>query len=807
MPQVVAWAASAFASVVSGVTAAASAVTGALGIGGSAALATHATVSSAAIATATNSISLASVLNGINTALSVASLFVKPKAPATNGGSVEFRADPNAGLPIILGRCATGGKVVHANTYGDVAQYLSYHAVLSAAGPIEAIDEFRSNNKVHTFDSGTWASTDAFFSNTMWQGQKLGAQPETAWSAPSPFGALATDITSAHKASGHAMAWWIMKFAAARYSSGVPKPLWVLRGIKVYDPRYDSTYPGGSGTQRLATRSTWAYSDNPHIHALNFLLGYTHNTTRIGGCGVPLAEIDVAAFIEGANICDANGWSLGGEINTDNGKWATLASILQAGSSTPMVKGAYISCFTNSAKTSVATINQEDLMGPWSVETSLAYRDRKNYIIPKYRSEDHGWLYVPADGVTSSTYQTQDGGKRSTEVTYEMVTDVDQAAQLARYDLENMRERLVAALPIKPQYMGIKAGDAITLNLAEAGITGQKMIVLKKVFSPGSFAVNLICRSETDAKHTAVSSTTGTAAYDPGYTYDELDLTAPSAATWDVVGTTIAGTNSTTVPAIVATLGSGQSHRANAVNLLFEYKKAADSVWIVGYAGPIVDRVEILALAQGTSYDVRVSYGYSEAGAFTDPRVEGPVTTGTIIANEVYNQGDLATLDDVDTPQIVPGAVTSSDVQIRTSGYGGVGLINIPYSVTAPSSAGYTKVDSYTFSYTGDGYILIEWHGVLQWNANAARSTNMFLCLDQTPYLLTGGVVDSQYDAMQTYKGNGNSQSSTVILSKAFTGLSVGSHTIDIYGRGTTSGSNQPDLDINAATKKWVLKV
>ena len=36
----------------------------------------------------------------------------------------------------------------------------------------------------------------------------------------------------------------------------------VVRGKKVYDPRADTTFPGGSGAQRLATPSTWAWSDN-----------------------------------------------------------------------------------------------------------------------------------------------------------------------------------------------------------------------------------------------------------------------------------------------------------------------------------------------------------------------------------------------------------------------------------------------------------------------------------------------------------------------------------------------------------------
>ena len=48
-----------------------------------------------------------------------------------------------------------------------------------------------------------------------------------------------------------------------------------IAGRKLYDPRLDSTN-GGSGSHRLATPSTWAYSDNPSLALADWLYSSTY---------------------------------------------------------------------------------------------------------------------------------------------------------------------------------------------------------------------------------------------------------------------------------------------------------------------------------------------------------------------------------------------------------------------------------------------------------------------------------------------------------------------------------------------------
>lgn len=71
----------------------------------------------------------------------------------------------------------------------------------------------------------------------------------------------------------------------------------ITRGV-FYDWRYDSTVPGGSGSQRMATPSTWAACSNPVVCLINRMIyrwGYDW-TTQV----LPV----IAALTTQANICD-----------------------------------------------------------------------------------------------------------------------------------------------------------------------------------------------------------------------------------------------------------------------------------------------------------------------------------------------------------------------------------------------------------------------------------------------------------------------------------------------------------------------
>jgi hypothetical protein len=609
----------AVALIATGVGAAAGA--GLLGTGLSAAV-----VSSAAA-------TIASVATVAAAALSVAAtLTEKAAAPALGGLATKFKADPQAPIPYVVGRTLIGGYIVHRvsfnNLASDVPNFQSFVAVLSGAGPIDAIEEFRVDGSVVAFSSG---NAVGYFNGYMMQTQQLGASPESAALRVVPGGAYPPGWSASSKLSGMAAALWTLKYdpKGKFFPQGVPQPGWVIRGVKVYDPRLDSTYPGGSGSCRALNEATYVYSENPYLHALTFALGRYQNGQRVIGIGMPISGIDVPAFVEGANVADANGWKVGGQITSADDKWGVMKALLQAGGGEPIHLGAQISCLVSTPRTVLDTITVDDVVGEATVAATQSRRSRINAVVPRFRSEANNWEVISASPVQVSSYATLDGGLRTREITYSLVQQLTQAVQLARYDIENGREFGPVSLPCKPRWMGYKPGDCVAVNLPEVGLNAQPIIIRNRSIDTGAGVVTLTGNSETNGKHAFALGQTGVAPATPSVTGPPV-ADQPEAGDWSISATSLSSGNSVT-PALVVTGSIGDSV---AEGVFVEYRKwvsgqADDVGWIQGGSGAAdLTRVEIKAVLPATDYEVAISY---RLGVFAGPRrILGPVTTANV---------------------------------------------------------------------------------------------------------------------------------------------------------------------------------
>lgn len=433
----------------------------------------------------------------------------KPKIGGT-GSQTQFMADPAAGIPYAIGRTGLAGNIVHQGSYGGTDNpYQSFVTVWSGGGPHDSFEQFYVDKVATSF-----ASTNAVgnFHNFMWLTTQLGACPESA-ALTVPTGSLG-GWDSSSKLSGDAAGLWTLKVdpKGKKYPNGVPKPLMVGKWAKVYDPRLDSTYPGGSGAHRALVESTYAWSDNPWLHALTWALGRWQNGKRVLGVGVPIGSIDVAAYVEAANIADVNAWKAGGVVYSTDNKWAVMKSMCQAGGGEPMRLGALLSCFVNTPRVSLATITADDLAdGDISVTAMQPRRDRINGVIARWRSEEHDWEIVSSDPAHVAAYVAQDGGERTREIEYPLVQNKAQAGQLGMYDVVNAREFGPITMPLKPYWIGYKPGDCLTIDIAETGMEAQDVIVMGRNFDPATGAVTPTMRSETTAKHAFALGQTGTA--------------------------------------------------------------------------------------------------------------------------------------------------------------------------------------------------------------------------------------------------------------------------------------------------------
>ena len=557
-----------------------------------------------------------------------ASLLAKKPSASITGSPESFAADPKGLIPYLIGRAAISGNIVFRRAWDSASKgdndRQAFVVILSGAGPIESIESFSVDNVTTTFDtSGQATGTYADF---MWQTTALGACPE---SAPIGFGTGAgtpPGWTSAHKLSGYAKATWTLRFdtKAKHYQNGVPKPQWVAKGVKVYDPRLDSTYPGGSGPQRANDETTWAWGENPYLHGLAWVIGRHQNGQRVFGIGAPLAGIDVAAFVEGANIADVNGWKVGGVVYSGDSKWDTLKKMLQAGMGEPLALGAKISCFVNAPRVSLATITVGDIVGDASVTATQPRRDRINTVVPSYTQPANQWQFLPGTPVTVDAYVTADGGKRSKEIPYPLIQVDAQAAVAARYDIENAREFGPISLPLKPRWIGYKPGDCVTANVPELGLNAQPILLLNRDLDPGTAVPTFTARSETAGKHAFALGQVSVPPPTPSVTGAPA-VPAPASADWSLAGVTFTD-NGVSIPALVIT-GTVANPGADAV--VFEFRVAGATNWTAaGIESVDVIRKEITGVTPGTSYEAAVSYRVR--GIVGARLALGPVTAGSL---------------------------------------------------------------------------------------------------------------------------------------------------------------------------------
>jgi hypothetical protein len=674
-------------------------------------------VTAAGTAFVTSSATLGVIASAASLALQAAAYaglasLAGPSVAAAEGRPTEWSADPDAPIPFIFGLRGVAGQIVHRDTFGPNNRYQGIVTVYSGAGPINAYGSFYVDSTARTFTGETMDGTPTA---ALYRQTKTGAQPDTALTSPSVPGSYTLSGWGAsHKLSGKACS-MITLFQDGdfkRWPTGEPKVIQEIQGLLCYDPRLDSTYSGGSGACRLATRTTWVYSTNPIIHALNWALGMKENSILVGGIGASSAAIDFPSFVSAANVADTNSWTGSAVAYSLDDKFQVFSAMLQAGGAIPARKAGQISCISRgAAPSSVVTISAADTAGPFEFQAGAPREGRINTAIPRCVSSAHDWEMVDLTPVSSATYITEDGGAtRSKGIDYPFVSAANQAAQLARYDIADSREGITGTIPLKPYMRDLAPGDAFTITEDGFAMSGQKCLVLSRSYDPASDVVNVTFRSETNSKHAWALAGTGTAPATPslGYT-DPNTVPTPSTSDW----TLAAGTGG--VPSLVIT-GAVPS-TVNVASIVVEYKTVASGTWILfgEYNGNTV-KVEIPGLTAATSHTARLSYRNVYGVTGSSQVLTATPTTGTVAGGGI-------TTDTVDTAQLASksahaiGAVYSNSLitQVSTTSYWNA-LVSLtvtttgdPLVIDAIVTDEITSGAEYTYRLKIDSGVQVEW--------------------------------------------------------------------------------------------------
>ncbi|MCV0413470.1 MAG: hypothetical protein K5831_01125 [Brevundimonas sp.] len=606
--------------------------------------------------------------------------------------------------------------------------YQSLISVVSAAGPIDGWESFKADDTTVTFD-GNGKANSTHYANVMWRQTRLGTQPDTALTSPTGLegGATLPGWGSSYKLSGKASYILTLSENSKRsaYNGREPQPLNVFRGLKVYDPRLDSTYPGGSGSHRLNNPATWTYSNNPILWGLKWSLGLWEDTTgkgapqvgqQVGGIGAPIDSIYLSTVVECANIADANGWTCAAWPSTDDDKGQVLDAFLQAGGAYYIEIAGKIAFLHRAApRASVATISAQDTAGPLEIDTTASRIQRKNAIVPSIWSEADGWQITAIEEVTNATWVSEDGDrKRSEGVTFPYVTDATQAAQLACLQIAHTREGISGRIPLKPYMQGIEPGDCFTITEPGFVLDGQKFLCLETSYDAATGVHTVTFVSESDGKYPFALGQTQTPPAPPTLTpVDPTVVQGPGSGDWVV---TVPGPapDGTQFPSIDLT-GNVSNENADAMLIAWRAVQEGedpdvppdftdnDGVILPGWtdAGtfpPTTTQLNLTGMQPGSV--IWLAIRYKRGSNVSLAQRVGPITVQTLIANPNDGSGDT-------TPPDVPTGLTVTSTSTINPATGQP-FIKIIATWDASEA---TDLDHYDVEITEGGFTIVEWAG------------------------------------------------------------------------------------------------
>lgn len=302
-----------------------------------------------------------------------------------------------------------------------------------------------------------------------------------------------TDVQGGWDGPGRdlAMSHFRWTYNEEKLRSGLPQNIqFTCKGIKVYDPRRDSTR-GGTGSMRADDESTWAYEvggvqlgNNPALVDLTYLLGWKKNGLLWAGQGVDPANIDMASYIAGANVCDEiiggsrRRYTINGVITLSEFHNTNRSRILSCCAGRPIDAGGLLGLWVAHDDTAVASMafQAADIVADISWEP-LPDSQTRNTARGSFLDPVNGWTAQPYMEVRPTDLIALDNGiELVDQIDFPMVTNADQARALASIRLRESRQGVYVA-PMRLKALGVTPTQVISQTLAQQAWTAKKFRV------------------------------------------------------------------------------------------------------------------------------------------------------------------------------------------------------------------------------------------------------------------------------------------------------------------------------------------
>ncbi len=377
---------------------------------------------------------LVKVILTIAVSLAITLLAKKPKANRINQGQeLRTKYDPNYPREVLVGRVATGGSVHYSYTTTDNSKkpnrYL-YRVIQISDRPIYQLNSIREGSDWLSFSGDVttgWRTCDQHRTKAgaacMWVRVYLGSDTPTA--DATLISETSGEWTAAHKGKGIAYAIVKYDYDADAFPNGEPELVFVVEGAKLYDDRFDSTVPGGTGVQRLNDYSTWEYSANAAIITSQFLRGFFTAGVLIVGVQADARDMDSAMLLSAYNTCSQSveiapggvfedRYQAGLVIKASDAAADTLLDLQTAMDGKIFDRGGYITILPGADRTPVMEVTDDDI--DWTAEKSWQPKanleQMLNHITANFVDAEQNFQERELPVLSNATWEADDGGER-----------------------------------------------------------------------------------------------------------------------------------------------------------------------------------------------------------------------------------------------------------------------------------------------------------------------------------------------------------------------------------------------------------
>lgn len=528
-------------------------------------------------------------------------------AQLDQGRDVTVR-DPVAPRRIVYGQVLVGGPIVFAEVSGTSNEFL-YLVVKLADHECEELGDIYFDDAVVPLDgSGNATGTYAGYATVRkYRGLVAGERDTT----------LETDSggewTANHLGKSVARLHIKLKHNPDLFPQGIPNIRCLVKGRKVYDFR----------------TATTAYSNNPALCVADYLMDARY------GKAVAQARINSTAVQAAANICDESvnlnpsgtesRYTCNGIVSSDEDPNDILASLAECMAGVVVDAGGTWTIHAGAYRTPTLTLTDDDLAAGFSVAPRLSRQDTFNGVRGAYYSPENQWAAADFPAVINDTYKADDGGTRLwRDVAYRFTTSSATAQRLAKIELERGRQQIVIQGRYMLKAMQCQPGDNIRITRSRLGWTNKVFEVTAWRFVVENSAENPVLAVEITARETAsgvwdwssgeqtiVDLAPNTTLINPRAAGSPAGLTLTSSFFEQEDGTIFPRLRVQWTQAALEQVKNGGS-------VSIEYKKAADSTWLVWNTlrGDTTEDY-ITDVLIGTSYNVRFRFR-NTFGVFSD---------------------------------------------------------------------------------------------------------------------------------------------------------------------------------------------